>query len=450
MNEIMILAVLLISMTMGVMVGLLPGLPAMVGLFILLPLFQMWPVEAILLFFSCFICVTQYFGSVSALLFKVPGESSSLPVLDISLKLKNFNSIVKVYRTTAMTSFIASLFGILMFTALFLIFKDHWTQLMSTKVIVLFLLSLLILLIIQEGKYIFNIFLLVAGLALSHFSEIPYLNNLCDYANWMCFLRSPSEATLVLLGIFCVPVLFYKTDTITPKIFKSQQDLSFKWRTIFPFWKKGLQHGLLGFLAGFTPGAGLTLASNLSNGLEKKKNPKKLLTIAAAAEASNNSAAISSTIPFLFIGLPITASEIVIDNFLSSKFYRLNLSTLNTTIDFLGYAIDFVTILILCMLIINCICFLLCSHFINFWSKIMLIDSRIYLQVVKILILLSILMVIVSSKIPIMSAIFTLLLFGTIGTWAMRKDHNIIGFTLMVMMGPFILNKFTMFYQLYF
>jgi len=437
-------------MTMGILVGLLPGLPAMVGLFILLPLFYNWPPEAILLFFSCFICVTQYFGSVSALLFKVPGEGSSIPVLDISLKLKNFNSIVKVYRTTAFTSFVASLLGILIFVILFLVFKNNWTQLMSTKVIVFFLSALIILLILQDQKYIFNIFLLIAGLALAHFSEIPYLNNVCDALDWLCFLRSPAEATLVLLGIFCIPILFYETQQLVPKISDSKKNVSVGWRNVFPFWKKGLQHGLLGFLAGFTPGAGLTLASNLSNSYEKKKNSKKILTVAAAAEASNNSAAISSTVPFLFIGLPITASEIVIDNFLSSKFYRLNLSALNTNVDFFGYDVNFIPILIFCMLVINCVCFVSCSFFIGFWSRLMAIDSRIYLAAVKILILLSIPLIIMTSKISIVSAFFTLLVFGSIGTWAMKTNQNIIGFTLMMMMGPFILNKFIMFYQLYF
>ena len=114
-----ILLILTLALVQGAIVGLMPGLNGIVGVIVLLPFFYNWPVEAILLFFSCYICVTQYFGSVSALLFKVPGEGSSLPVLDVSIRLKRFTSIVKTYRTTALTSLVGALVGITLFVVLF-------------------------------------------------------------------------------------------------------------------------------------------------------------------------------------------------------------------------------------------------------------------------------------------------------------------------------------------
>jgi putative tricarboxylic transport membrane protein len=438
------------ALVMGALVGLLPGLPAMVGLFALFPIFVNWPIEAILLFFSCYICVTQYFGSVSALLFRVPGEGSSIPVLEVSIKLKRFTSVVKAYRVTALTSLIGALLGITLFVAMFLMFRTNWAYLFQTKYIVALLLTLIVLMIMQNKQYLFNIGMLLLGLALAHFSEIPMLNPVCDSVDWLCFLRSPAEATLVLLSLYCVPILFYQTKPMVPTIDQHKMTYDPGWRPFKSFGLLGIKHGLLGFLAGFTPGAGLTLASNLSNSIEQKRNPKKLLSMAGAAEAANNAAAISCTIPFLFLGLPITPSELIIDNFLSGRFYRLNLSTLDKTLSVSGYLIEFTVLLVACMLIVNIISFLLCGHFIKFWRRLMSIDTKIYMAAVKILILASVVTIVISSKISLMPALWTVVLFGGIGTWAMLKNRSIIGLAMMLMIGPFVITKFQLFYYLYF
>jgi putative tricarboxylic transport membrane protein len=452
----LVILILLLALVQGIIVGLLPGVPAMLGLVILLPLFTHWPIEAILLFFACYICVTQYFGSVSALLFRVPGESSSLPALEVSTKLHRFTSIIKAYRVTAFTSLVASLVGITLFTILFLVFRDNWAYLFSTKIIILFLTLLLVLLIVHDNNIWFNISMMLVGLLLSHTSEISVLNTVCNTTEWLCFLRTPSEATLILLSLYCVPILFYRESHTIPVISKDYDNYVSKWKNIVPFYKLGIRHGLLGFFAGFTPGAGCTLASTLSSNVEKTRNKSKLLTIVGAAEAGNNSAAISSTIPFLFIGIPITASELFIDNFLSSKFYRLNLSTLDTLLPIAGHAVHFTLLMIVAMLVVNIISFLMCSHFIRTWQTIMKVDISTYLLAIKIFVVGAIASLIYTSTTGITNTmsmstiVFTLVAFGGIGTWAMIKQHNIVGLALMLIMGPFIVTKYTLAYNLYF
>lgn len=452
----LIILVLSLALLQGIIVGLLPGVPAILGLVILLPLFNHWPIEAILLFFTCYICVTQYFGSVSALLFRVPGESSSLPALEVASKLHRFTSIIKAYRVTAFTSLVASLVGITLFTVLFLVFRDNWAYLFSTKIIIVFLTLLLVLLTVHDNNIWFNITMMLIGLVLSHTSEISALNTVCNATEWLCFLRTPSEATLILLSLYCVPVLFYQELHTIPVASKDSDNYIAKWKNIIPFYKLGIWHGLLGFFAGFTPGAGCTLASTLSCNIEKKRNPSKLLTIVGAAEAGNNSAAISSTIPFLFIGIPITASEMFIDNFLSSKFYRLNLSTLDIVIPVAGYTIHFTVIMIISMLVVNIISFLVCSHFIRTWQTIMKVNISTYLLAIKIFVVSAIASTIytsttgITNTMSISTIMFTLVTFGGIGTWAMIKQRNIVGLALMLIMGPFIMTKFTLAYNLYF
>jgi TctA family transporter len=215
-------------------------------------------------------------------------------------------------------------------------------------------------------------------------------------------------------------------------------------------YKKGISHGFLGFIVGFTPGAGLTLASNLSASLERQKNPHRYLSFASAAEAANNSAAISCIIPFLFLGLPITPSELIIDQFLTTKFYRLNLDTLNHAINIGGEVFSFVTILIAGIIICNLACFIMCGNFIRMWRRLLAIDVRWYLLVVKLLVVASIAAIIYTAHISLASAAFNILLFGSIGLWAVYSNRSVLGLAVAMMLGPFIIDKFTMAYYLYF
>jgi putative tricarboxylic transport membrane protein len=445
----LILTILLLAIVQGAVVGLLPGLPAMIGLIILLPLFAKWPVEAILLFFSCYICVTQYFGSVSALLFRIPGESSSLPALEAGKKLNLFTSIAKVYRATALTSFVASLIGIGLFLVIFFVFQHYWPYIFSVKFTVLFLLALLILLIVQNKNYIFNTLMIVSGILLSQNSEVVPLHKLCAITDWFCFLRSPMDNNLVLISLFSVPLLFYKLDDRSVPVATTSSYLP-KWRNILPVYKKGISHGLLGFIVGFTPGAGLTLASNLSASVERQKNPNKCLSYASAAEAANNSAAISCIIPFLFLGLPITPSELIIDQFLTTKFYRLNLDTLNHAININGELFSFVAILVASITICNLACFIMCGNFIRMWRRLLAVDVCWYLLAVKLLVVASIAAIIYTAHINLASAAFNILLFGSIGLWAAYTNRSVLGLAVAMMLGPFIIDKFTMAYYLYF
>jgi hypothetical protein len=72
------------------------------------------------------------------------------------------------------------------------------------------------------------------------------------------------------------------------------------------------------------------------------------------------------------------------------------------------------------------------------------------LNIVKIIVLASIATVIYTGHITIGAALWTMLVFGGIGVWAIRANRSVIGLVMMMMVGPFIVNKFTLFYNLYF
>ena len=80
--------ILLLGLMAGIIVGLLPGLPQYVGLLMLYPLIQYMSIEQIMVFWVSCQIGAQYFGSVAAILLKIPGEPSSIIFLEDIDKIK--------------------------------------------------------------------------------------------------------------------------------------------------------------------------------------------------------------------------------------------------------------------------------------------------------------------------------------------------------------------------
>lgn len=72
------LGLMVIGVLLGILVGVLPGLGAPNGVALLLPLtFSMSPVSAIILL-SCMYWGALFGGSITSILFNIPGEPSSV------------------------------------------------------------------------------------------------------------------------------------------------------------------------------------------------------------------------------------------------------------------------------------------------------------------------------------------------------------------------------------
>ena len=75
---------------------------------------------------------------------------------------------------------------------------------------------------------------------------------------------------------------------------------------------------LLGVLLGLIPAVGTSICSNVAAFVERRINRQQSRQL-ASAESANNSSAISSMIPLVAFGIPITASEMVIYNVISTS-----------------------------------------------------------------------------------------------------------------------------------
>lgn len=112
------LLILLLGLAVGVLVGLLPGVPAYIGPLLLYPFLGQMSIDQILAFWLASHIGSQYFGSVAAILLKIPGEASSLIYINDIGKLSTADRL-NLVRQTAWGSTVGSVVSLLVILAFY-------------------------------------------------------------------------------------------------------------------------------------------------------------------------------------------------------------------------------------------------------------------------------------------------------------------------------------------
>src|ERR1700737_3250809 len=107
-----------IGITLGIVVGVLPGLGGPNGVAILLPLtFTMNPTSAIILL-SCIYWGALFGGAITSILFNIPGESHSVATTFDGYPMAQQGKAGEALTSSFTGSFIGALFGVLIITFL--------------------------------------------------------------------------------------------------------------------------------------------------------------------------------------------------------------------------------------------------------------------------------------------------------------------------------------------
>ena len=354
---------LLLGVVAGTFAGLIPGIGIFATLLLCYPwMLQLSVVEAFT-FYLALATTTQYIGSVSATIFGVPGEASSLPAVTEGNNLYKKGQGSEAISGAAMGSLLAGLSTVLIL-ALLSPYFDYLHRLFSTyaQALVLFLITFII--IITSNKNIFVSFLLA--------SFGFYLGTLgCDTNDSIDICNVPIPYDELYSGLPLVSVI--GALFVFPQMFKSYETnhssglkYSFKFISQIKLFSKNIYSSIrgfvVGFILGFTPGASTVLSSNAAHRLEiflqkdyKKGNYKALV----GAESANNSAAFTTLMPLFLLGLPLTGSEALFYDLMSMKGFTFD----NTTDkDF------FFDVIIYNMIYINILAFLVAWPFAKYVS----------------------------------------------------------------------------------
>jgi TctA family transporter len=170
-----------------------------------------------------------------------------------------------------------------------------------------------------------------------------------------------------------------------------------------------------------------------------------------AAEASNNSATISSTVPFLMLGLPITASELYLDNWLSMfRNTQVNWQIFYQQIDLGLTAVPFYYYFIGCVLLVNMMAFYLSSRLTVLYQSLASLPARFMTSVIKGSITVTLIGMIWTNGISASSLVTILLPASCLGVWARSRQIDVVALPISLVVGKLTFDTFAKAYYLYF
>jgi putative tricarboxylic transport membrane protein len=338
-NLVEIIQAVIYGLLSGILTGIMPGINILLGFMLFLPFVPLDPL-CIVLYGIISRIGSQFFGSMAVLYLKIPGESSSYPVL---LELKNLKNkdIFKAVMLTNIGSLAATvLSSIILFLILFYNFSKNIYFPILLKASIFWL---LVMVCIFANKKIFtNIFILLAATIINFYAEIAAIIRTHEQSIPIYYFNTQ----LILIIIFISQLLWQQVPTtLKQSMSKNKTKLEIK-----KYIGKISLHSLFGCLLGLLPQLGATISSYVSYTFEKFRKNKALDKI-TASETANNGAAITGWLPLLLFGIPLSASEIV----LLQYFQKFNLN-----FEFLqGHGVS--TVIIFCLLVSGLIYFLIAT-----------------------------------------------------------------------------------------
>jgi len=307
----------LLGCLIGTFVGMLPGLGPISAVAMLLPLTYSLPPAGALILLASIYYGAQYGGSTTAILLKLPGESSSaVTMIDgHQMALKGRGGVALA--TAAIGSFIAGSIGVLLLAALAEPLTSIAFLFGPAEYFSLMLLGLVGAIALSSDTIDKSLGLVVLGLLLSllgtdvNSGEYRFTGNIPD-------LYDGIELTALAMGVFGVAEIAVNLEqynrqknrnaALAPitQLLPSRADM----RRMAPAIARGTA---VGALLGALPGAGVTMASFVGYAVEKRVSRHRdemgngAIEGVAGPESANNAAAQTNFLTLLTLGIPGSA-----------------------------------------------------------------------------------------------------------------------------------------------
>lgn len=308
----------IIGVLVGMVIGVLPGLGPAATIAILLPLtYGMEPVTAIIMLAGIFYGAI-YGGTVTAVLLKLPGETSSAIATLEGFPMGQKGEAGKALGIGAIASFIGGTIAIVALTFVAPIIAGWALRFGPPEYAALTLLGILLVATISNGTQLKAFVAAALGLLLAVVGRDAFTGEL-RYTAGSLELTDGLQFVPIAMGVFGLAEILYnleKRHLAQPKPIKVDKVLPTK-ADIRQSSGPIARGGVLGFFLGILPGGGATVSSMVSYGLEKRvsKTPQRFgkgaIEGIAGPETANNAAATSSFIPLLTLGIPANATMAV-------------------------------------------------------------------------------------------------------------------------------------------
>ena len=305
------LAYCFLGVTLGTLIGVLPGIGPVATIAMLLPITFNLPPESALIMLAGIYYGAQYGGSTSAILVNIPGEASSVVTAMEGYQLARQGRAGAALSIAALGSFFAGCVGTLLIAAFApplasLAFKFGPPERCS-----LYVLGLVAAVVLAHGSLIKALAMIVLGLLLGIIGT-DVTSGTQRYTFGIANLSDGIGFAIVAMGMFGIAEVIRSLENVAKReVFTA--NVTGLWPTradLRASWKAVLRGTGLGAILGLLPGGGAVLGSFASYTLEKRlagprsKFGKGAIEGVAGPESANNAAAQTSFIPMLTLGIP--------------------------------------------------------------------------------------------------------------------------------------------------
>lgn len=305
-----------IGCLLGTLIGILPGLGPIPTIAMLLPItYTLEPTPALIMLAGIYYGA-QYGGSTTAILVRLPGESSSAVTLIDGHAMARNGRAGAALSAAAIGSFFAGCVGVLLLAAFAAPLAEIALDFGPADYFSLMLLGLVGSVALSSGSLDRSLAMIVIGILLGLVGTD--VNSGTDrFTFGVLRLTDGIEFTCIAMGLFGISEIMANLErrkkegqtAIAPisSLWPTREDMR---RMISPI----LRGTGIGSILGILPGAGATIAAFSAYALEKKVSRHRdeighgAIEGVASPEAANNAAAQGSFIPMLTLGIPGSAT----------------------------------------------------------------------------------------------------------------------------------------------
>ena len=301
-----------IGSTLGVVIGVLPGLGGANGIAILLPLtFSMSPTSAIIML-SCIYWGALFGGAITSILFNIPGEPWSVATTFDGYPMAQQGRAGEALTGAFTSSFVGALVAVLVFTFLAPAVASFALQFGPAEFFSVYLLTFCSFVGTGKGNPFKIIASMMLGFALAAVG-IDIVTGQLRLTFGFIQLLNGFHFLVAVIGLFGIGEILLsmeeglsfsgKSAKINPKIVLET------WAKLPRYWLTSVRGCLVGCWMGIIPG-GATPASFMSYGVARKMSPDGAkfgtgqLEGVVAPETAAHAAGTSALLPMITLGIP--------------------------------------------------------------------------------------------------------------------------------------------------
>jgi len=308
----------LVGVGLGLISGLIPGVGNFVLMLLAWPFLTVFGIVELLIMYASMAAISQYIGSIPAIVYGIPGESSSYPAVAESRNLKTIPQVSNAISGSAFGSAVGSLVVVGLCYA-FVEYTPLIKYFYNTYVLVGLLLAVTLAMIVTCGnRWYVNALYIVSGLGLGIIGYNSYLNiNVATFGNTYLYAGLPMP--VVLICLFAIPQMLHHWDADIAKTKAKAYELG---RVYILNPLALLASTAIGFFGGLIPGLTTVFSSTAAYNASMlvTKDPVKRIVV---SETANNAGAFSMLLPLLIFGVPLIGSEAILLFLMEQKGFNL-------------------------------------------------------------------------------------------------------------------------------